>query len=116
VPTQARELNEQLGTICFQSYLMPTFFLHTTDWGITKQTKQHPNGMRELHNEGSESYYAHRAIIFGATLITHLADATTTFYATGETERKAIEQAVETITKELIGNVGIDISEEDTAT
>ena len=45
--------------------------------------------------------------------MTHLADATSTFYATGETERKAIEQAVETITRELIGTVGADITEED---
>lgn len=113
VPSQARELHEQLGHICFQSYLMPTFFLHTTDWGITKQMKAHPDGKRELHNEGSESYYAHRAIIFGATLMTHLADAVSSFYATGDTERRAIEQAVETITKELIGTVGANITRED---
>lgn len=106
VPTQAREINEQLGHICFQSYLMPTFFLHTTLWGITKQMKEHPDGTRELHSEGSESHYAINAIIFGSTLMTHLADATSSFYSTGGTERKTIEEAVGTITKELIGTVG----------
>jgi hypothetical protein len=114
VPSQARELHEQLGHICFESYLLPTFFLHTTDWGITKQMKEHPDGMRELHNEGTESHYANRAIIFGATLMTHLADATSTFYSIGEIERKGIEQAVEMITRELIGMLGADITEEDT--
>lgn len=110
VPTQAREIHEQLGHICFESYLMPTFFLHTTLWGITKQMKEHPEGTRELHNESVESHYATRAIIFAATLMTHLADATSRFFSLGETERKAIEDAVGIITKELIGPVGADVA------
>ena len=68
----------------------------------------------ELHNEGSESYYASRAIIFGATLMTHVADATSSFYSIGDAERKAMEQAVGIITKELIGTVGAEMTEEDT--
>jgi hypothetical protein len=111
VPTQAREIHEQLGQICFQSYLMPTFFLHTTLWGITKQMEEHPDGTRELHNESVESHYASRAIIFGSTLITHLADATGGFFSVGEAERKTIEQAVGIITQELIGPVGAEMTE-----
>ncbi|MGO9097463.1 MAG: DUF5677 domain-containing protein [Bryobacteraceae bacterium] len=42
VLTQAREIHEQLGQICFLGYLMPTFFLHTTHWGITQQMKEGP--------------------------------------------------------------------------
>jgi hypothetical protein len=74
---------------------------------------QHPGGVCELHNEELESHYVNRAIIFGATLITHLADTTSAFYSLGDTERKAIEQAVETVTRELIGTVGVDLTEED---
>jgi hypothetical protein len=111
VPTQAREIHEQLAQICFQSYLMPTFFLHTTRWGITKQMKEHPDGTRELHNESVESHYASRAIIFGSTLMTHLAHATSSFFSVGEAECKTIEMAAGTITKELIGPVGAETTE-----
>ena len=110
VPTQAREIHEQLGQICFQGYLMPTFFLHTTLWGITQQMKEHPNGTVELHNVSVESHYASRAIIFGATLMTHLADATSRFFSLGDAERKAIEHAVGIITQELIGPVGAEMT------
>ena len=111
VPTQAREIHEQLGQICFQGYLMPTFFLHTTLWGITQQMKEHLDGTVELHNVSVESHYASRAIIFGATLMTHLADATSRFFSVGEAERKAIEHAVGIITQELIGPVGAEMTE-----
>jgi hypothetical protein len=37
VPSQAREVAEELGLLCFQSYLIPTFFLHTTFWGTTRK-------------------------------------------------------------------------------
>ncbi len=112
IPTQAREIHEQLGHICFQSYLMPTFFLHTTDWGIKKQMTARADGTRELHADGAESFYAERAIVFGATLMTHLADGIAQFYSFGESERKTIEDAVGAITQDLIGNIGMEEEQE----
>lgn len=106
VHTQAGELHEQLRQIWFQSYLLPTFFLHTTDWGITKQLEQLPDGGRALHTDKTEHQYATRALIYAATLMTHLADATAKYFKVGDTNRHAIEKAVETITKDLIGMVG----------
>lgn len=93
------------GTMCSQGYLLPTFFLHTTHWGITKQMKEYPDGTRELCNESVESHYASRAIIVGSALMTHLGDATSSFSSVREPERKVIEQVVGIITQELIGIV-----------
>lgn len=107
IPTQAGELNEQLRQICFQAYLLPTFFLHTTDWGIAKQLEELPDGGRALHSTKVEAEYGTRTIIYAATLMTHLADATSEYFKVGEGERRAIQQAVERITKELIGSIGI---------
>ena len=73
VPTQAREVVPELGLVCFQSYLMPTFFLHTTLWGISQQIREHENGKRELHNKEMERAFAQRAVVLASTLMGHLA-------------------------------------------
>ncbi|MBA2526805.1 MAG: hypothetical protein H0V18_13635 [Pyrinomonadaceae bacterium] len=54
--------------------------------------------------------YANGAIVFGSTLMAQLADAARSFFLAGEVERKVIEQAVGTITGELLGPVGSELT------
>ncbi len=73
--------------------------------------KEGPKGTAELHNASVESRYASLAISLGATLMTHLAGATSTFFSVGEAESKAIEHAVGVVTQELIGPVDPEMTE-----
>jgi hypothetical protein len=103
VPTQASEVNEGLTTLCFYGYLMPTFFLHTTLWGISQQMKQHEDGRFELHNRESERKHADLAIFIASNLIGLLAISTVNFYKlAAEEAAKKITDAVNAIGNKLM--------------
>jgi hypothetical protein len=103
VPSQARELDEELGLLGFQSYLMPTFFLHTTFWSIAQQIKEYEGGKRELHNKGMERDYAKKAVVFATTLMGHLVSGSLEFF---HLELKEISEqmmnAVRSIGRDLV--------------
>jgi len=103
IPSQAREINEVIAALGFQGYLMPTFFLHTTFWGIAQQLREQPDGILELHNRESELHHASQAIVFAGTLMAHLASSINKFY---ELDNQAacdrIENAVGSISDALM--------------
>jgi hypothetical protein len=103
VPSQAREISEALGALCFQGYLMPTFFLHTTFWGISQQIRVHENGKKELHNREVEIHHAERAIVIACNLMAQLAFGINEFYKLAAEEQcDRITGAVNVIGKELL--------------
>jgi hypothetical protein len=104
LPTQAREISDTLGMLCFQGYLMPTFFLHTTFWGISQQIHEHEHGTKELHNRQMERDHATSAIVLACNLMAHLAENTVLFYKLDAKEHCAkIADATGLIGKELRG-------------
>ena len=102
VPTQAREVVPELGLLCFQTYMMPTFFLHTTLWGISQQIKEHENGRRELHNKEMERGYAQKAVLLSSVLMGHLASGLLEHFKfeMRETSERMME-AIKSIGREL---------------
>ena len=102
VPTQAREVVPELGLLCFQTYMMPTFFLHTTLWGISQQIKEHENGKRELHNKEMERGYAQKAVLLSSVLMGHLASGLLEHFKfeMRETSERMME-AIKSIGREL---------------
>jgi hypothetical protein len=114
VPSQARELSDMLGTLCFQGYLIPTFFLHTTFWGVTQQLRDVENGKRKLHHIGSERHFAARGIVIAVNLMGHLAySANDYFQLNAKDNCDRIMAAVNTIGKELLIDVEKEISGDD---
>jgi hypothetical protein len=117
VPSQARELSEMLGTLCFQGYLIPTFFLHTTFWGVTQQLRDIENGKLKLHDIESERHFAARAIVIAANLMSHLAfSASDYFQLSAKDNCERIADAVNTIGEVLVVNVEKDTSGDDQPT
>lgn len=103
VPTQAREIGEALGTLCFHGYLMPTFFLHTTFWGISQQMKWHESGKKELHNPELERDHAARAIVIATNLMAQLACSINDYYKLYKPQQcENIMSAVNQIGKDIL--------------
>jgi len=107
LPTQAGEVNELLRKLCFHGYLMPTFFLHTTFWGIKQQTTEHDNGKLELHNRENELEHAARSVVIACNLMGHLAYAVDEYYKlNSQTLCDKIMKGVDQIGKELFSAIG----------
>jgi hypothetical protein len=103
VPTQAREINEELGAMCFRSYLMPTFFLHTTFWGIEQQTIEDKDGKFTLLTSESERRHAAGTLVMACNLMKHLAEGTNQYYALNASASCVqIEKAVGQIAEGLL--------------
>jgi len=101
---KAREISDTLGMLCFQGYLMPTFFLHTTFWGISQQIQKHEHGKKELHNREMERNHAASTIVLACNLMAHLVENTDSFYKLDAKEYCAkIAAAIGLIGKELLG-------------
>jgi hypothetical protein len=107
LPTQAGEVNKLLRKLCFHGYLMPTFFLHTTFWGIKEQTTEHQDGKMELHNRENELEHAARSVVIACNLIGHLAYAVNEYYKLNkQTICDDIMNGVDQIGKELFSVIG----------
>jgi len=103
VPSQASEIETELRLLCFPAYLMPTFFLHTTDWGIKQQIVNHADGKKELHNAGFEWMYADKAIALASTLMAYFLFNFNVFFKLGlDGECEKVRQAVHQISRELL--------------
>ena len=100
-----RSISETLRLLCFQSYLMPTFFLHTTFWGINQQISKQASGRMELHNQELENEHSFRALLLACNLLALFAENINSFFKLdAEKQYEAIADAVGRIGRELTGS------------
>jgi hypothetical protein len=86
IHTQAGEVDKHIRKLGFHAYLMPTLFLHTTDWGMNQQTAFYGDGKRMLAHPRLEWHHAFRAIVIGTDLISHFALGFDTFFKLNQEE------------------------------
>lgn len=107
VPTQAREISKELGDYCFRGYLMPTFFLHTTFWGIGQQIREHADGKFVLQTRENEFHHATGTVIIACNLMKHLAEGMNEYYGLEAVEAcTKISNAVDGVGEELLSEAG----------
>jgi uncharacterized protein DUF5677 len=103
IPSQAAEIHDDLRLLCFSAYLMPTFFLHTTHWGVSQQVIHWGDGTKQLHNREAELKYADKAIALACNLMAHFASSYNAFFKLDcEAHCTKIADAVNLIGKELL--------------
>ncbi len=101
-PDQASQLHEQLRLLSFHGYLMPTFFLHTTDWGISRQLVHYVDGTKMFRHPALERDYAEKAIVVASNLMRFFAAGFSEFFKLNlDKECANIQQAIDSIGNEL---------------
>jgi hypothetical protein len=94
VPDQAREISDALRLLCFNAYLRPTFYLHTTFVGITWQTQKTEDEKLMLFGSEVERQGAGEAIGYAHVLLVQVMDVLNDFFRLEQDERvKEIGQA-----------------------
>jgi hypothetical protein len=79
IPQQASELNPTLRALCFNAYLRPTFYLHTTFLGITWQATT-DNDEVKLFGTKLEHETAKESLELAHLLLVHATDVTNDYF------------------------------------
>jgi hypothetical protein len=89
VPEQASQVNEQLRILCFNAYLRPTFYLHTTFYGITMQAERTEQGKLRLFGTDLQREHAREVLDLAHLLVVQVIDVLNTFFKLGKEEQVA---------------------------
>jgi hypothetical protein len=94
VPDQASEISDGLRLLCFNAYLRPTFYLHTTFVGITWQTQATEDDKLRLFGSEVERPAAREATELAHVLIVQVTDVLNDFFKLEQDKRvKEVGQA-----------------------
>jgi len=86
IHTQASKVHEMLRNILFNAYLRPTFFLHTTYFGITQLTQLTPEGKLGMMSRNIEHLAARDALALAHLLLLQAMDSLNTVFKLNESE------------------------------
>jgi hypothetical protein len=87
IPDQASEVNQTLRALCFNAYLRPTFYLHTTFLGITWQAQKTDAGKLRFLGTEIERESARESLELAHILLVHVAEVVNDFFRLGQNER-----------------------------
>lgn len=87
IPDQAAEVNPMLRALCFNAYLRPTFYLHTTFLGVAWQAEKTEADELRLFGRAVERASAQESLELAHILLVHVVDVVNHFFKLGQDGR-----------------------------
>lgn len=84
---QASQVNKLLRLLAFNIYLRPTFYLHTTFFGITQQVERTAEGKFKLFGTTIQRQHAREALDFAHLLLVQTVDVINDYFKLGQDEK-----------------------------
>lgn len=87
VPELVSKISSNLRLLCFNAYLRPTFFLHTTYLGVTTQAQLTDEGKLKPFGTEVERKVAREALELAHVLLVHVTDVLNDYFKLGQEQR-----------------------------